>query len=311
MATEFVPVSASRELSGVLPVIQTPFLADERIDETALIKECHWVIDQGVSGLTTGMVSEVLRLSESERRHLTEVVVGVATERDVISVISCGAESTRTAVAYAIHAAETGADAAMVIPPISVALDDDALFGYYSAVADATTMGLVVQDASGYVGRPLSINVQAKLLESYGDRVYFKPEAPPIGQRFSMMRDATGGRARVFEGTGGVALVDSFRRGAVGTMPGAEVCWAIQKMWDALNAGDWSLAYDISGPLSLLIDLQTSIDSYVAVEKHLLQRQGVLTSTLARGPLGYLMDGETRDEVDRLFERLQYAVGVS
>jgi 4-hydroxy-tetrahydrodipicolinate synthase len=311
MATEFVPVSASRELSGVLPVIQTPFLADERIDETALIKECHWVIDQGVSGLTTGMVSEVLRLSESERRHLTEVVVGVATERDVISVISCGAESTRTAVAYAIHAAETGADAAMVIPPISVALDDDALFGYYSAVADATTMGLVVQDASGYVGRPLSINVQAKLLESYGDRVYFKPEAPPIGQRFSMMRDATGGRARVFEGTGGVALVDSFRRGAVGTMPGAEVCWAIQKMWDALNAGDWSLAYDISGPLSLLIDLQTSIDSYVAVEKHLLQRQGVLTSTLARGPLGYLMDGETRDEVDRLFERLQYAAGVS
>jgi 4-hydroxy-tetrahydrodipicolinate synthase len=311
MATEFVPVSASRELSGVLPVIQTPFSSDERIDETALIKECHWVIDQGVSGLTTGMVSEVLRLSESERRHLTEVVVGVATELDVISVISCGAESTRTAVAYAIHAAETGADAAMVIPPISVALDDDALFGYYSAVADATTIALVVQDASGYVGRPLSINVQAKLLESYGDRVYFKPEAPPIGQRFSMMRDATGGRARVFEGTGGVALVDSFRRGAVGTMPGAEVCWAIQKMWDALNAGDWSLAYDISGPLSLLIDLQTSIDSYVAVEKHLLQRQGVLTSALARGPLGYLMDGETRDEVDRLFERLQYASGVS
>jgi dihydrodipicolinate synthase/N-acetylneuraminate lyase len=304
-------MSSNRELAGVLPVIQTPFSPDERIDETALIKECHWVIDQGVSGLTTGMVSEVIRLSESERHQLTEVVVGVAAERDVISVISCGAESTRSAVAYAIHAAETGADAAMVIAPISVALDDDALFGYYSAVADATSIGLVVQDASGYVGRPLSINLQAKLLESYGDRVYFKPEAPPIGQRFSMLRDATGGRARVFEGTGGVALVDSFRRGAVGTMPGAEVCWAIQKMWDALNAGDWSLAYDISGPLSLLIDLQTSIDSYVAVEKHILQRQGILTSTLARGPLGYTMDGETRDEVDRLFEKLQFAAGVS
>jgi dihydrodipicolinate synthase/N-acetylneuraminate lyase len=302
-----VRVSTRRELFGVLPVVQTPFNDDEGINEAALVKECHWVLDQGVAGLTTGMVSEVLRLSESERHQLTEIVVGVASDRDAISVISCGAESTKTAVAYARHAAAAGADAAMVIPPISVALDDDALLGYYAAVADATSMGLVVQDASGYVGRPLSISVQAKLLERYGARVYFKPEAPPIGQRFSQLRDATDGAARVFEGTGGVALVDSFRRGAVGTMPGAEVCWAIQRMWESLNAGDWSVAYGISGPLSLLIDLQTTIDSYVAVEKHILQRQGVLASTAARGPLGYTMDSETRDEVDRLFELLHAA----
>jgi 4-hydroxy-tetrahydrodipicolinate synthase len=288
-------------------VIQTPFDDDGAIDEVALIKECQWVLDQGVAGLTTGMVSEVLRLSEAERHQLSEVVVGVAIERDVISVISCGAESTKTAVMHARHAESVGADAAMVIPPISVALDDDALYGYYSAVADSMSIGLVIQDASGYVGRPLSIEVQAKLLATYADRVYFKPEAPPIGQRLTKMRDATRGQARVFEGTGGVALVDSFRRGAVGTMPGAEVCWAVQKMWDALTSANWPLAYAISGPLSLLIDLQTSIDSYVAIEKHILKRQGVLASTYARGPLSYHLDEETRDEVDRLFELLRLA----
>jgi 4-hydroxy-tetrahydrodipicolinate synthase len=90
-------------------------------------------------------------------------------------------------------------------------------------------------------------------------------------------------------------------------MPGAEVCWAIQQMWEALQVENWSLAYAISGPLSLLIDLQTTIDSYVAVEKHILKRQGVLSSTYARGPLGYIMDDETRDEVDRLFELLRLA----
>jgi 4-hydroxy-tetrahydrodipicolinate synthase len=291
----------------VLPVIQTPFDDDGAIDEVALIKECQWVLNQGVAGLTTGMVSEVLRLSETERHQLSEVVVGVAIERDVISVISCGAESTKTAVMHARHAEAVGADAAMVIPPISVVLDDDALYGYYSAVADSMSIGLVIQDASGYVGRPLSIEVQAKLLATYGDRVYFKPEAPPIGQRFTKMRDATRGQARVFEGSGGVALVDSFRRGAVGTMPGAEVCWAVQKMWDALTSANWPLAYAISGPLSLLIDLQTSIDSYVAIEKHILKRQGVLASTYARGPLSYHLDEETRAEVDRLFELLRLA----
>jgi 4-hydroxy-tetrahydrodipicolinate synthase len=291
----------------VLPVIQTPFDDDGAIDELALIKECQWILDQGVAGLTTGMVSEVLRLSEAERHQLSEVVVGVAIERDVISVISCGAESTKTAVMHARHAESVGADAAMVIPPISVALDDDALYGYYSTVADSMSIGLVIQDASGYVGRPLSIEVQAQLLATYADRIYFKPEAPPIGQRFTMMRDATRGQARIFEGTGGVALVDSFRRGAVGTMPGAEVCWAVQKMWDALTLANWPLAYAISGPLSLLIDLQTSIDSYVAIEKHILKRQGVLSSTYARGPLSYHLDEETRDEVDRLFELLRLA----
>jgi 4-hydroxy-tetrahydrodipicolinate synthase len=297
----------TRELSGVLPVVQTPFNEDGTIDEAALLKECRWVLDQGVAGLTTGMVSEVLRLSEVERHHVTEVVVAAARERGALSVISCGAESTRTAVAHALHAADVGADAAMVIAPLSVALGDDALYGYYSAVADETELALVVQDASGYVGRPLSISLQAQLLENYGDRVYFKPEAPPIGQRFTMLRDATNAMAKVFEGTGGVALVDSFRRGAVGTMPGAEVCWAIQTMWVALGSSNWTLAYDISGPLSLLIDLQTTIESYVAVEKHLLRRQGVLASTLARGPLGYTLDDETRDEVDRLFDLLRAA----
>jgi 4-hydroxy-tetrahydrodipicolinate synthase len=309
-ASRRLGVPGNRSLAGVLPVIQTPFDDEGSIDEAALIKECRWVLDQGVAGLTTGMVSEVLRLSEAERRQLTELVVGVALERDAISVISCGAESTKGAVAHAQHAEGTGAAAAMVIPPISVALDDGALYGYYAAVADSTSMGLVIQDASGYVGRPLSIEVQATLLERYGDRVYFKPEAPPIGQRFSLLRDATGGQARVFEGTGGVALVDSFRRGAIGTMPGAEVCWAIQRMWDALQSADWSLAYDISGPLSLLVDLQTSIDSYVAVEKHILKCQGVLASTAARGPLGYNLDDETRDEVDRLFELVRRAAQI-
>lgn len=294
----------NRELMGVLPVIQAPFLSNGDIDEVTLDRELNWVLDQGVAGLTTGMVTEILRLTEAERHRLTECVVGVARQRGALSIISCGAESTMTAVVHAKHAEATGADGLMAIPPITVALDDDALYGYYAEIADATTIGLVVQDASGYIGRPLTIEIQSKLLREYGSRIYFKPEAAPIGPRLSLLRDATGGEARAFEGTGGAALIDSFRRGAVGTMPGAEVCWAIQRMWEALNAGNWSRAYDISGPLVSLVNLQTTIDVFVAVEKYLLKRQGVFSSTAARGPLGYVLEAETSDEVDRLFDRL-------
>jgi 4-hydroxy-tetrahydrodipicolinate synthase len=298
-----------REIAGVLPVIQTPFLADESIDEATLINELNWVLDQGVAGLTTGMVSEILRMTESERHHLSEIVVGVAKDRGALSIISCGSESTKTAIAHAQHAQEIGADAVMAIGPLTVVLGDKALFAYYDEIAKATNLNIVIQDASGYVGRPLSLELQIELLEKYGARIYFKPEAAPIGQNVTQMRDMTGGRARILEGTGGGALVDSFRRGIVGTMPGAEVCWAIQKMWDALCAGDYLTATDISDPLLQLVHLSTGIDIYVAIEKYLLKKQGVFTSTKARPPLSFLMDPETEHEVDIIFDRLKAQVG--
>ena len=80
-------------------------------------------------------------------------------------------------------------------------------------------------------------------------------------------------------------------------------------MWEALLARDWAIAYDISGPLSLLIDMQTSLDAFVAVEKHILKRQGVLASAVARGPVAYHLDDESRGEIDRLVERLTTVVG--
>jgi 4-hydroxy-tetrahydrodipicolinate synthase len=234
--------------------------------------------------------------------------VAKAREGGVASVIGCGAESTFTAVNHARHAERQGADAVMVIPPTTVLLDDAAIFDYYTAIGDAVDVPLVVQDAGGYVGRPMSIDVQVRLFERYRDRVYFKPEADPIGPRLSRLLAATGGEARVLEGSGGARLVDSFRRGVVGTMPGAEVCWAITALWDALREGDWDTAYEISGVLNMLVALQTSIDAYVAVEKHLLVRQSVIDSPRARGPVGFTLDEETRAEVDRLFELLSSRV---
>lgn len=301
-------MSLNKPLGGVLPVIQTPFTADGEIDESALVRELAWVRDQGVAGYVTGMVSELLRLEAGERRQLAEIVIDSAKSYRLLSIISAGAESTKAAVAHARHAEQNGADGIMVNPPVTVQLDDEGLRQYYSAVIEAISIPVVVQDASGYVGRSISIELQADLLRAFGDQVYFKPEASPIGPRLSQLRDATGGGARVFEGTGGISLVDSHRRGIVGTMPGAEVCWAIQAMWDALESGDDDRAYGISGPLSALVSMQTSIDVFVAVEKHLLREQGVLESTAVRGPSGFSLDTETTAEVDRLFQRIRAAV---
>jgi dihydrodipicolinate synthase/N-acetylneuraminate lyase len=301
-------MSGTHAIRGVLPVVQMPFAQSGDVDLGTLRREIDWVLDQGADGVTTGMVTELLRLSSTERLEVSEVVCEATKGRKRLAVVSCGSESTKTAVDYALHAAACGADAVMAIPPVTVALSDDALWGYYSEIIERSTLPLIVQDASSYVGQPLSTELQVKLLTAYGDLVYFKPEAQPIGPRLSALRDATSGQARIFEGSGGSQLVDSFRRGIVGTMPGAEICWAICALWDALNRQDWSAAYGMSGPLTSLVSLQHGIDGFIAVEKYLLVRQGVFRVADVRGPSAFTLDPETAAEVDRLFDALQQVV---
>ncbi|MBE7555919.1 MAG: dihydrodipicolinate synthase family protein [Anaerolineales bacterium] len=294
-------------ISGVLPVFQTPFHEDETIDFVTLEQEIQWLYDQGSDGIVMGMVSETLRLSSEERQQLAEAACRFGGERGVV-VISVGAESSHTAEVYARHAEAVGAAAVMAIPPVSVGMVEDELKRYYERIIKAITIPVIVQDASGYVGKPMSIALQASLFNEYGQRVMFKPEATPIGPRLSALRQATGGQAAIFEGTGGIALVDSYRRGIAGTIPGADLIDGIVALWRALQAGDEQRIYELSLPISALIAVQTSLDAFLAVEKYLLVKRGIFKNTTVRGPVGYVLDEETRQEVDRLFERLLAAL---
>lgn len=294
-------------MKGVLPVFQTPFNDDESIDFDTLAREIDWLFEMGADGVVSGMVSETLRLDGDERRALAECVCNAARGRGPV-VISAGAESTAVAIGFAQHAERVGASALMVIPPVSVKLGEEALSRYYARIIESVRIPVVVQDASGYVGRPMSIAMQAALFDTYGPRVMFKPEAEPIGPRLSELNAATQRRAAVFEGTGGIALIDSHRRGVSGTMPGADLIDGIVALWRALEAGDAARAERIAAPIVAMIQLQTSLDAFLAVEKHLLKRRGIFKNTVVRGPVGFTLDDATRADIDRWFDALQAEV---
>jgi 4-hydroxy-tetrahydrodipicolinate synthase len=197
----------------------------------------------------------------------------------------------------------------MAIPPVSTAAGEAELLRYYRRIIESIAIPVVVQDASGYVGRPMPAAMQARLLEEYGpERVLYKPEAVPLGPNITAILEATGGRARVLEGSGGIALVESHRRGVVGTMPGADLIDALVALWRALESGDEAAVNRISPPLSALVSLQTGLDGFLAVEKYLLVKQGIFSSAIVRGPVGYVLDEPTRREVDRLYDILRAAL---
>jgi 4-hydroxy-tetrahydrodipicolinate synthase len=299
-----------KRLAGVLPIVHTPFLDDDSIDLASLRREIDWAYSQGADGMGTGMVSELLRLTSDERIALTEHIVAFSAGRGAVFA-GVGAESSRQALAYAQAAERAGCDAVMAIPPVTTRLGEAALVDYFRRLADGIGLPVIVQDASGYVGQAIPLTVCVQLLERYGpEKILFKPEAAPIGPNLSALRDATGGKARIFEGSGGILLVDSFRRGIVGTMPGMEMLDGIVALWRALLRGDDEAAYRVYALICAIVALQmqAGLDGFLAIEKDLLFQRGIFASARRREPNGWSLDRETKAEVDRLYAQLQAAI---
>ncbi len=302
--------STSDLLHGVLPVLHTPFTEHGEIDITVLQREIDWAFDAGADGIVVAMVSEILRLGYRRRRELAELVCQAA-QGHGFCVVSVGAESTAEAIEFAGHAEEHGASAVMAIPPVATALGSVATREYFAAIAGSISIPLVVQDASSYVGAAIDLSVYLRLLEEFGEhRIYFKPEASPLGPNLSKLRDATQGKARIFEGSGGINLVDCYRRGIAGTMPGTDLLDGIVALWKALQAGDDERTYLLSLPICALValQLQGGLDGFLAIEKYLMKKRGIFINTKQIQPVGWQLDSETQAEVDRLFARLQAVI---
>jgi 4-hydroxy-tetrahydrodipicolinate synthase len=295
-------------LAGVFNVLQTPLTETDEIDELVLAREIEWLVKCGIDGAVLAMVSEVLRFSAEDRRKQWQLVLKLINGRIPV-VASVGAESTYIATSLAKWAEIDGAAAVMATPPSAFATLSNEIRDYYVAIIESVKIPVIVQDASNYLGQPLDISLYVDLIDKYGaERVQFKPEAKPVKERLELLRDASGGRALVFEGQGGVDLLDTFPIGIVGTMPGAEVPWALVALFKALKEDNWDRARSIHAPLAKLISYQTTLDAYVAVEKYLLVKQGIFTSTRQRGPVGFILTDEMKVEIDIAFDQLKAAV---
>ncbi|HVK08096.1 MAG TPA: dihydrodipicolinate synthase family protein [Gemmataceae bacterium] len=295
------------KLQGVLAIAHTPFTAEDAIDAVALKRAVDWSFAVGTDGIGTGMVSETLKLTADERVTLCDLLVEATAGRGPVFV-SVGAESTKAALAFAAAAEHAGCSAVMAIPPLTARPGEAQLTDYFRAIADHVSIPVIVQDASGYVGQPIPLAVCVKLLDQYGpDKILFKPEAAPNGPALSALRDATGGRATIFEGSGGIFLIDSYRRGIAGTMPGMDLLDGVVAVWRALQRGDEEAAYRVWYPLAGIVSLQlqAGLDGFLAVEKHLMLKRGLFPSARRRRPYGWDLDPETAAEVDRLFGRMQ------
>jgi dihydrodipicolinate synthase/N-acetylneuraminate lyase len=293
---------------GVYPVLQMPLDLNENIDSEILAKEIDWLIEQGVSGFTVAMVSEIMRFSSHERREQWQLVLKLVNRRLPV-IVNIGAESTAIAVAQAKDAELDGVSVLMATPPAAHPSTSEEIYIYYKSIVEAVRIPLVVQDASNYMGQPLPMKLYADLLGEFGtERIQFKPEATPVKERVEEIQNIASGKALIFEGQSGMDLLDTHPLGLFGTMPASEIVWAVKALWDSLEKNDSNQAQDIYGGISGLIQYETSLDAYIAIEKYLLLKQGVFVSVKQRGPVVMVLDDKTKLLIDAAFANLEKIV---
>src|SRR3954463_14552484 len=154
---------------GIIPAVTTPFDASGAIDETALERNVAAYLDAGVHGLVAnGTMGEAGSLSAEERRTVGAAIARAAGGRvPVIAGVSAGPPPA--AIGLAADAAEAGATALMMLPPLGYHGDAREVTAFYRAVAEAGGLPLMAYNnpaASGVDMAPELIAALGREIEN-------------------------------------------------------------------------------------------------------------------------------------------------
>ena len=137
------PTTLRNRLSGVIAFPVTPFKDDLSLDLPALHQNLTHLLQYQISALVAaGGTGELYSLTPAEYTRVVELTALAVEDR--VPVIAGVGFGQRLAVEMAQTAEKAGADGILVFPPYYPNADDEGLFEYYRAIADATRLGLII-----------------------------------------------------------------------------------------------------------------------------------------------------------------------
>src|SRR6266487_837937 len=155
------------DLSGILLPITTPFTAGEDFDAEALVNNLTKWNDTGVNGyVVLGSTGERVNLDEREYVQVIETARKAIPETFSF-IVGAGQQSTRNTIREIARAAAAGAEAVLVITPsfYRSAITQDALVAHYSAVADGSSIPIILYSMPDLTGVKIEPQTAAGLSE--------------------------------------------------------------------------------------------------------------------------------------------------
>ena len=245
---------------GSITALVTPF-RDGAVDFAALENLVNWQISEGAQGLVPcGTTGESPTLPIDEHLKVIETVVQVAAGR-VPVIAGTGSNSTASAIATTIAAAELGADGALVVCPYYNKPTQEGLYAHFRALHDATSLPILIYNIPGRTAADMGVGTMAQLNHDC-ERIIGVKDATGDLARVSLQRAAMGPdfiqlsgedmTAMAFNAAGGHGCI------SVSANVAPKLCAALQ---DACALGDYTAALalqDRLAPLHNAMFIETS-----------------------------------------------------
>jgi 4-hydroxy-tetrahydrodipicolinate synthase len=150
---------------GIIPAVVTPVDDNEELNEAALRRLVNFIIEGGVHGLfATGSQGEFWAFNVEEKRRIWEVVREETAGR-VPVYAGTAAVTTRETIALTQTAERVGVDAVSILTPFFVVPSQQELYAHYAAIAEATSLPIILYTNPARTGVSLKPETLARLSE--------------------------------------------------------------------------------------------------------------------------------------------------
>lgn len=221
---------------GIHAIVYALFDAEERLDRAAMRRQVQACLASGVHGMAAlGLATEVAKLTEAERRTVMDWVAEDTAGRVPLAFTIFGS-SVAEQIAQVRHAERSGADWVILQPPAAGAFGAAEYIRFFGRVAEATTLPVAIQNAPAFFGRGLTADEIRELVLQHPNIQLIKGEGPVVD--IAGLIERTEGRVPVFNGRGGLELVDNLRAGCRGMILAPDCIDHAVRSYEAFRRGD-------------------------------------------------------------------------
>lgn len=293
-----------KELYGVVPIIPTPFTKDEEIDDHELRNLVDFAIKSEVAAICLpAYASEFYKLSDEEKLHVVEVAVQHAAGRIPV-IAQSNHPSLKIAIQLAKANVKAGADIISLAVPRIFNLPEDSIEEYLSSFFEAIPNTPVLIQDFNPGGASISVRLINTLRLKHPNFKYLKLEEPLCSPKFEDIIKTTEGAVKLFEGWGGLYMLELIPIGISGVMPGLAVSDILQRVFLLRKSGQHAEAFDLFEKVmpQIFFSLQ-NMELFHYAEKELLIARGVISKNVVR-KAAYKPDPSTAKYVSELNERI-------
>jgi 4-hydroxy-tetrahydrodipicolinate synthase len=139
----------------LITAMVTPFGADKRVDLREARRLAAWLVDHGSDGLVvTGSTGESPTLSDADKVALWAAVVKEVGDRASV-IAGSGTYDTAHSIELTRQAEAAGCSAALVVTPYYNRPPQSGLLAHFRAVAEATSLPIILYDIPSRTGRKI------------------------------------------------------------------------------------------------------------------------------------------------------------